>query len=78
MVNEYSCTCVHGDRSRDRRSNLQAFKDGEVRFLICTDVAARGIDITGVPFVINMTLPPPDEKVGAVVSDWARDGQPCH
>lgn len=25
-------------------------QDGEVRFLICTDVAARGIDITGVPF----------------------------
>ncbi|RXM33678.1 ATP-dependent RNA helicase DDX1 [Acipenser ruthenus] len=32
----------------------------EVRFLICTDVAARGIDIHGVPFVINVTLP--DEK----------------
>ena len=32
-------------------------KDEEVRFLICTDVAARGIDIRGVPFVVNMTLP---------------------
>ncbi len=35
----------------------QAFKDGDVRFLICTDVAARGIDIQGLPFVVNMTLP---------------------
>ena len=36
---------------------LQAFKDGDIRFLICTDVAARGIDIAGLPYVINMTLP---------------------
>lgn len=35
----------------------QAFKDGEVRFLICTDVGARGLDISGLPYVINMTLP---------------------
>ena len=35
-------------------------QDGEVRFLICTDVAARGIDIHGIPYVINMTLP--DDK----------------
>ena len=31
-----------------------------VRFLICTDVAARGIDVQGIPFVINVTLP--DDK----------------
>ncbi|ERE68537.1 ATP-dependent RNA helicase DDX1-like protein [Cricetulus griseus] len=35
-------------------------RKGDVRFLICTDVAARGIDIHGVPYVINVTLP--DEK----------------
>ena len=35
-------------------------QEGEVRFLICTDVAARGIDIRGIPFVVNVTLP--DEK----------------
>ena len=35
-------------------------QDGEVRFLICTDVAARGIDITGIPYVVNVTLP--DDK----------------
>ena len=52
--------CCHS--SLQRRDNLQAFKDGEARFLICTDVAARGIDIRGLPYVINMTLPASEEK----------------
>jgi ATP-dependent RNA helicase DDX1 len=46
-----SCVCLHSDRSADeRQNNLQRFKDNEVRFLICTDVAARGIDVSGLPF----------------------------
>ena len=49
---------------------LQAFKDGDIRFLICTDVAARGIDISGLPYLINMTLPDRSEdyihRVGRV------------
>ncbi|XP_022108756.1 ATP-dependent RNA helicase DDX1-like isoform X1 [Acanthaster planci] len=58
---QYSCVCLHGDRKPpERRDNLQKFKDGKVRFLICTDVAARGIDVKGVPYVVNVTLP--DEK----------------
>lgn len=61
MVNEYSCVCLHADRRpEERKENLKAFKEGEVRFLICTDVAARGIDICGIPYVVNMTLP--DDK----------------
>ena len=43
---QLSCICLHSDkRPNERRENLQTFKDGEVRFLICTDVAARGIDV---------------------------------
>jgi len=57
----YSCVCLHGDRKpNERRENLEAFKRDKVRFLICTDVAARGLDIRGLPFAINVTLP--DEK----------------
>lgn len=41
---------------------MQSFKEGYVRFLICTDVAARGVDIKGLPFVINMTLPDESEN----------------
>nr|CAB3236898.1 ATP-dependent RNA helicase DDX1-like [Phallusia mammillata] len=56
-----SCVCLHSDRKPpERRSNLERFKKAEVRHLICTDVAARGIDVRGVPFVINVTLP--DDK----------------
>lgn len=56
--NPYSCVVLGGMRSQEERQrNLQHFKDGEVRFLICTDVAARGIDIAGLPFLIMMSLP---------------------
>jgi len=56
--NPYSCVVLAGMRNQDeRRSNLESFKEGDVRFLICTDVAARGIDIQGLPFVIQTTLP---------------------
>lgn len=59
--NTFSCVCLHSDRSpQQRKENLEKFKRGDVKFLICTDVAARGIDITGMPYVINVTLP--DEK----------------
>lgn len=58
---KYSCVCLHGDRKpQERKANLEKFKRREVKYLICTDVAARGIDITGLPYVINVTLP--DEK----------------
>ena len=59
--NRFSCVCLHGDRKpQERKANLEKFKNKEVRFLICTDVAARGLDIKGLPFMINVTLP--DEK----------------
>ncbi|KAK6638511.1 ATP-dependent RNA helicase ddx1 [Polyplax serrata] len=59
--NPYSCVCLHGDRKpNERKANLERFKTNEVKFLICTDVAARGLDVTGLPFMINVTLP--DEK----------------
>ena len=71
IVSPYSCLVLAGQRSLDeRRAALKAFKEGEVRFLIATDVAARGIDIQGLPFVINMTLPDKSEdyihRVGRV------------
>jgi ATP-dependent RNA helicase DDX1 len=57
-VNPYACKVLAGGRGQSqRRAALAAFKSGEIRFLVCTDVAARGIDVKGLPYVINMTLP---------------------
>lgn len=48
---KYSCVCLHGDRKpQERKQNLEMFKNKERKFLICTDVAARGIDVSGLPF----------------------------
>ncbi|SBT77453.1 ATP-dependent RNA helicase DDX1, putative [Plasmodium ovale] len=55
--NKYSCVILKGKMSNEeRKNNLNAFKKGEVRFLICTDIAARGIDIQNVRYLIIMTL----------------------
>jgi ATP-dependent RNA helicase RhlE len=51
-------TAIHGDRSQaDRERALEAFKSGEVRVLVATDVAARGLDIEELPHVVNFELP---------------------
>ncbi|MBK6444850.1 MAG: DEAD/DEAH box helicase [Bacteroidetes bacterium] len=49
---------VHGNKDQNTRVNsIQSFKDEEVRFLVTTDVAARGIDIEEVSHVINFDVP---------------------
>ncbi len=49
---------LHGDKSQDERLKaLEAFKRGEVDLLVCTDVAARGLDIKDVPAVFNFDVP---------------------
>ena len=49
---------IHGDKSQAQRERaLQAFKDGRVRALVATDIAARGIDIDSVTHVVNFELP---------------------
>lgn len=51
-------TALHGDKSQDERLKaLDAFKQGEVDLLVCTDVAARGLDIKDVPAVFNFDVP---------------------
>jgi ATP-dependent RNA helicase RhlE len=49
---------IHGDKSQNARQRvLDAFKNKEVGVLVATDIAARGIDIDQLPFVINFDLP---------------------
>jgi ATP-dependent RNA helicase RhlE len=54
----YKTGALHGDKSQDERLKaLEAFKKGEVDLLVCTDVAARGLDIKDVPAVFNFDVP---------------------
>ena len=49
---------LHGDMSQGQRDGVMiAFKDGRERLLVATDVAARGLDITGVSHVVNYDIP---------------------
>ena len=54
----FQAEALHGDLGQGRRSRvLQGFAEGRVKWLVATDVAARGIDIAGLPLVINYDLP---------------------
>jgi ATP-dependent RNA helicase RhlE len=49
---------IHGDKTQqERMAALDAFKKGEIDVLVATDVAARGLDISDLPCVINYDLP---------------------
>jgi ATP-dependent RNA helicase RhlE len=49
---------LHSNRSQNQRLNaLRAFKSGEVRVLVATDIAARGIDVDGISHVVNFDFP---------------------
>jgi ATP-dependent RNA helicase RhlE len=53
-----SADAIHGDKGQQQRTEtLEAFKSGKLRVLVATDVAARGLDIDELPFVINFELP---------------------
>ncbi|CAH1745534.1 ATP-dependent RNA helicase RhlE [Thauera humireducens] len=53
-----SADAIHGDKGQQQRTEtLEAFKSGKLRVLVATDVAARGIDIDELPYVINFELP---------------------
>ena len=54
----FSVGCLHGDMDqRARMTSLDAFRNGEVSLLVCSDVAARGLDIPAVSHVYNFDVP---------------------
>ena len=66
---------IHGNKSQNARQRaLGAFRDGQVRVLVATDIAARGIDVDGISHVINFELPNEPESYVHRIGRTARAG----
>ncbi len=73
----HSASEIHSNRSlAQRREALEGFKSGKYRVLVATDIAARGIDVTGIELVINYDLPDEDENYVHRIGRTGRAGQP--
>src|SRR5689334_6731318 len=73
--NGITANAIHGNKSQPQRERaLAAFKHGEVKILIATDIAARGIDVSGVSHVINFELPNVAEQYVHRIGRTARAG----
>lgn len=54
----YEVTAIHGDKRQNwRKKSIERFKSGKSNILVATDVAARGLDISGVALVLNFDIP---------------------
>jgi superfamily II DNA/RNA helicase len=66
---------IHGNKSQNQRERvLAAFRTGEVRTLVATDIAARGIDVDGISHVVNFDLPNVPETYVHRIGRTARAG----
>ncbi|MEI7969919.1 MAG: DEAD/DEAH box helicase [Betaproteobacteria bacterium] len=71
-----NASAIHSDRTQaERMEALQQFKDGKVRVLVATDIAARGLDIEQLPCVINFELPHTPEDYVHRIGRTGRAGQ---
>src|SRR5690606_15221210 len=67
---------IHGNKSQSQRERvLQAFRKGQVRTLVATDIAARGIDVDGISHVFNFDLPEVAETYVHRIGRTARAGK---
>ncbi|PWI53989.1 RNA helicase [Rhizobium phaseoli] len=72
----YSVASIHGNKSQGQRERaLKAFRDGSIKTLIATDVAARGIDIPAVSHVYNYDLPEVPDAYVHRIGRTARAGR---
>ena len=70
-----SAEAIHGNKSQGQRERvLAAFRDGRIRTLVATDIAARGIDVDGISHVINYDLPNIPESYVHRIGRTARAG----
>ena len=70
---------VHGGKTQSARAKaIKAFRKKEIRILVATDIASRGIDISGLPYVINYSLPSVSEDYIHRVGRTGRAGEYGH
>jgi ATP-dependent RNA helicase DeaD len=72
----YSAEGLHGDLSQNQRDNvMRKFRDGSIDVLVATDVAARGLDVSGVTHVVNFDLPQDPESYVHRIGRTGRAGK---
>lgn len=72
----FAADAIHGGRSQPQRQRaLTAFKTGQAKILVATDVAARGIDVKGISHVVNYTAPRTREDYVHRVGRTGRAGE---
>jgi ATP-dependent RNA helicase RhlE len=70
-----SAEAIHGNKSQNQRERVLAgFRNGKIRTLVATDIAARGIDVTGISHVINYDMPNVPESYVHRIGRTARAG----
>ncbi|AXT25717.1 DEAD/DEAH box helicase [Ruegeria sp. AD91A] len=76
VADGYNAASIHGNKSQGQRDRaIKAFRAGEINILVATDVAARGIDIPGVAYVINFDLPEVPDNYVHRIGRTARAGR---
>lgn len=75
-LNDIPCNCMHGDRDQhDREQALADIKSGQVRVIIATDVASRGLDIDDITYILNYDFPSNAEEYVHRVGRTGRAGR---
>ncbi|MFC4625064.1 DEAD/DEAH box helicase [Daeguia caeni] len=71
----YQVAAIHGNKSQNARQRaLNGFRDGTLRILVATDIAARGIDVPGISHVVNYDLPDEPETYVHRIGRTGRNG----
>jgi ATP-dependent RNA helicase DeaD len=76
IARNVNADCLHGDMlQKERDKAMRAFKNGKLQYLISTDLAARGIDIQGLAFVVHYQFPDKEEYYTHRSGRTARAGE---
>ncbi|MBN9887447.1 DEAD/DEAH box helicase [Salipiger abyssi] len=76
VADGFNAASIHGNKSQGQRDRaIKAFREGTINVLVATDVAARGIDIPGVAYVVNYDLPEVPDNYVHRIGRTARAGR---